>query len=51
MRFRYVLVDESTQSTEPECMVPLVLGPKQVRCHIFDHLRPGAPAFQVDGAM
>ena len=25
-----VLIDESTQSTEPECMVPIVLGAKQV---------------------
>lgn len=29
-RFRMVLIDESTQSTEPECMVPIVLGAKQV---------------------
>lgn len=25
-----VLIDESTQSTEPECLIPLVLGVKQV---------------------
>lgn len=30
MKFRTVLVDESTQATEPECMVPVVLGAKQV---------------------
>ena len=30
-RFRQVLIDESTQSTEPECVIPLVLGAKQVR--------------------
>lgn len=30
MKFRSVLVDESTQSTEPECMVPVVCGAKQV---------------------
>lgn len=30
-RFRTVLIDEATQSTEPECMVPIVLGAKQVR--------------------
>ncbi|KAL8124788.1 hypothetical protein AgCh_012445 [Apium graveolens] len=29
-RFRQVLIDESTQSTEPECPIPLVLGVKQV---------------------
>ena len=29
-RFRTVLIDESTQATEPECMVPVVLGCKQV---------------------
>jgi regulator of nonsense transcripts 1 len=23
-RFRYVLVDESTQASEPECLVPIV---------------------------
>ena len=33
-RFRTVLIDESTQATEPECMVPVVLGCKQV-CHGF----------------
>jgi hypothetical protein len=29
-RFRSVLVDESTQATEPECMIPVVVGCKQV---------------------
>ena len=27
-----MLIDESTQATEPECLIPLVLGAKQVRC-------------------
>lgn len=30
-RFRQVLIDESTQATEPESLIPLVLGAKQVR--------------------
>ena len=29
-RFKSILIDESTQATEPECMVPVVLGAKQV---------------------
>lgn len=36
LRFRCVLIDESTQATEPECMVPIVHGTKQVRqCLLF----------------
>jgi regulator of nonsense transcripts 1 len=35
-RFHYVLVDESTQATEPECLIPLVLGAKQV-VFVGDH--------------
>lgn len=37
-----VLIDESTQATEPECLIPLVLGAKQVlvnlpmQCVLFD---------------
>ena len=32
LRFKFysVLIDESMQATEPECMVPVVLGAKQV---------------------
>ncbi len=26
-----VLIDESTQATEPECLIPMVLGAKQVK--------------------
>lgn len=33
MQFRSILIDESTQATEPECMVPVVLGAKQVCIH------------------
>ena len=32
-RFRSVLVDESTQATEPECMIPVVVGCKQVKIY------------------
>lgn len=31
MKFHSILIDESMQATEPECMVPAVLGSKQVR--------------------
>lgn len=33
-----VLIDESTQSTEPECLIPLVLGVKQVVANSFCHI-------------
>jgi regulator of nonsense transcripts 1 len=39
-RFKMVLIDESTQSTEPECMVPIVLGAKQVIL-VGDHCQLG----------
>lgn len=35
MQFRSILIDESTQATEPECMVPVVLGAKQVNIMCF----------------
>eukprot|EP01059_Diplonema_ambulator_P007790 TRINITY_DN17287_c0_g2_i1.p1 TRINITY_DN17287_c0_g2~~TRINITY_DN17287_c0_g2_i1.p1 ORF type:complete len:1029 (+),score=340.21 TRINITY_DN17287_c0_g2_i1:228-3089(+) len=40
MRFKQVLVDESTQATEPECLIPLVLGAKQVVL-VGDHCQLG----------
>ena len=40
MKFRTVLIDESTQSAEPECMIPLVLGCKQVVL-VGDHSKLG----------
>ncbi|XP_038687689.1 regulator of nonsense transcripts 1 homolog [Tripterygium wilfordii] len=39
-RFRQVLIDESTQSTEPECLIPLVLGAKQIIL-VGDHCQLG----------
>ena len=36
LRFRTILIDESTQATEPECMVPIVLGAKQVSSSSHD---------------
>ncbi|KAG7015680.1 Regulator of nonsense transcripts 1-like protein [Cucurbita argyrosperma subsp. argyrosperma] len=42
-RFRQVLIDESTQATEPECLIPLVLGAKQA-CRavlVGDHCQLG----------
>ncbi|KAJ7517717.1 hypothetical protein O6H91_21G037200 [Diphasiastrum complanatum] len=39
-RFRQVLIDESTQATEPECLIPLVLGAKQLVL-VGDHCQLG----------
>ncbi|RUS20188.1 AAA domain-containing protein, partial [Endogone sp. FLAS-F59071] len=39
-KFRTVLIDEATQSTEPECMIPLVLGCKQAVL-VGDHQQLG----------
>jgi regulator of nonsense transcripts 1 len=39
-QFRTVLIDESTQSAEPECLIPLVLGCKQVVL-VGDHQQLG----------
>jgi hypothetical protein len=38
--FKMVLIDESTQATEPECMVPIVMGSKQVVL-VGDHCQLG----------
>ncbi|KAK2087772.1 ATP-dependent helicase NAM7 [Saguinus oedipus] len=40
MQFRSILIDESTQATEPECMVPVVLGAKQLIL-VGDHCQLG----------
>ncbi|KAJ5901961.1 hypothetical protein N7495_002489 [Penicillium taxi] len=40
LKFRTVLIDESTQSAEPECMIPLVLGCKQIVL-VGDHQQLG----------
>ncbi|KAG8968277.1 hypothetical protein FRC03_008143 [Tulasnella sp. 419] len=39
-KFRTVLIDEATQAAEPECMIPLVLGCKQVVL-VGDHQQLG----------
>mmetsp|Transcript_14828 Transcript_14828/g.28549 ORF Transcript_14828/g.28549 Transcript_14828/m.28549 type:complete len:1265 (-) Transcript_14828:1434-5228(-) len=39
-RFRQVLIDESTQATEAECLIPIVLGAKQVVL-VGDHCQLG----------
>mmetsp|Transcript_4499 Transcript_4499/g.6958 ORF Transcript_4499/g.6958 Transcript_4499/m.6958 type:complete len:1165 (+) Transcript_4499:182-3676(+) len=39
-RFRQVLIDESTQATEPECLIPIVLGARQVVL-VGDHQQLG----------
>lgn len=40
LRFRTVLIDEATQASEPECMIPLVLGCKQTVL-VGDHQQLG----------
>ncbi|OLL24793.1 Regulator of nonsense transcripts 1 [Neolecta irregularis DAH-3] len=40
LKFRTVLIDEATQATEPECMIPLVMGCKQV-VFVGDHQQLG----------
>ncbi|XP_063933195.1 regulator of nonsense transcripts 1-like [Zophobas morio] len=40
MKFRFVLVDESTQATEPECLIPVVSSARQVVL-VGDHCQLG----------
>ncbi|CAL8129215.1 unnamed protein product [Orchesella dallaii] len=40
LKFSSILIDESMQATEPECMVPVVLGAKQVIL-VGDHCQLG----------
>ena len=40
LRFKHVLIDEATQATEPECLIPLVMGAKQVIL-VGDHCQLG----------
>ncbi|EMC99325.1 hypothetical protein BAUCODRAFT_399389 [Baudoinia panamericana UAMH 10762] len=47
-KFRTVLIDESTQSAEPECMIPLVLGCKQVVL-VGDHQQLGPVIMNILG--
>ncbi|KAG5439840.1 hypothetical protein PCANB_000122 [Pneumocystis canis] len=42
-KFRTVLIDEATQATEPECIIPLVMGCKQVVL-VGDHQQLAAKA-------
>lgn len=46
-----MLIDESTQATEPECLIPMVLGAKQVGVenHWTGSLVEGAKAFIFNG--
>ena len=39
-RFKHVLIDESTQAAEPECLIPLVMGCKQLVL-VGDHCQMG----------
>lgn len=39
-RFRQVLIDEATQATEPECLIPVVVGAKQI-VFVGDHRQLG----------
>lgn len=39
-RFRQVLIDEATQATEPECLIPIVRGAKQIVL-VGDHCQLG----------
>lgn len=40
LKFHSILIDESMQATEPECMVPVVLGVKQLIL-VGDHCQLG----------
>lgn len=40
MKFTSILIDESMQATEPECMVPVVFGAKQLIL-VGDHCQLG----------
>lgn len=40
IKFHSILIDESMQSTEPECIVPVVLGAKQLIL-VGDHCQLG----------
>jgi len=39
-RFKQVLIDESTQATEPECLIPIMMGAKQIVL-VGDHCQLG----------
>ena len=48
--FDYLLVDEATQATEPEILLPILKGPKQVIL-IGDHMQLGPVVLSKEAAM
>lgn len=40
LKFHSILIDESMQATEPECMVPVILGAKQVIAQLIAYFTP-----------
>ena len=50
LRFRQCLIDEATQATEPECLIPVVLGAKQLIL-VGDHQQLGPVVLSKKAAM
>ncbi|GAV05937.1 hypothetical protein RvY_15988-2, partial [Ramazzottius varieornatus] len=49
LKFRVVLIDESTQAIEPECLIPIVMGCKQLVL-VGDHCQLGPVVMSKDVA-
>ncbi|KRX60317.1 Regulator of nonsense transcripts 1, partial [Trichinella sp. T9] len=49
IRFRAVLIDESTQAKEPECLIPIVTGARQVVL-VGDHCQLGPVVISAEAA-